>query len=43
VLLIHGDDDRDVPAYKPCFLALIQQTTDLVEKLPAQNVESLPM
>jgi dipeptidyl aminopeptidase/acylaminoacyl peptidase len=29
VLLIHGDDDRNVP---------IQQTTDLVEKLRAQNV-----
>jgi len=28
-LLIHGDDDRNVP---------IQQTTDLVEKLRAQNV-----
>jgi len=34
VLFIHGDDDRNVP---------FQQTTDLVEKLPAQNVESLPM
>ena len=29
VLLIHGDDDRNVP---------FQQTTDLVEKLRAQNV-----
>jgi dipeptidyl aminopeptidase/acylaminoacyl peptidase len=29
VLLVHGDDDRNVP---------FQQTTDLVEKLPAQNV-----
>ena len=29
VLLIHGDDDRNVP---------IQQTTDLVEKLRARNV-----
>ena len=29
VLLIHGDDDRNVP---------IQQTTDLVEKLRTQNV-----
>jgi dipeptidyl aminopeptidase/acylaminoacyl peptidase len=34
VLVIHGDDDRNVP---------FQQTTDLVEKLRAQNVESLPM
>ena len=31
--LIHGDN-RNVP---------FQQTTDLVEKLRAQNVESLPM
>ena len=30
MLLIHGDDDRNVP---------FQQTTDLVEKLRAQNVE----
>ena len=30
VLLVHGDDDRNVP---------FQQTTDLVEKLRAQNVE----
>jgi dipeptidyl aminopeptidase/acylaminoacyl peptidase len=29
VLLIHGDDDRNVP---------LQQTTDLVEKLRARNV-----
>jgi dipeptidyl aminopeptidase/acylaminoacyl peptidase len=29
VLFIHGDDDRNVP---------FQQTTDLVEKLRAQNV-----
>ena len=29
MLLIHGDDDRNVP---------FQQTTDLVEKLRAQNV-----
>jgi dipeptidyl aminopeptidase/acylaminoacyl peptidase len=29
VLLVHGDDDRNVP---------FQQTTDLVEKLRAQNV-----
>jgi fermentation-respiration switch protein FrsA (DUF1100 family) len=29
VLFVHGDDDRNVP---------IQQTTDLVEKLRAQNV-----
>src|SRR5207244_319017 len=29
VLLIHGDDDRNVP---------FQQTTDLVEKLRSQNV-----
>jgi dipeptidyl aminopeptidase/acylaminoacyl peptidase len=29
VLLVHGDDDRNV---------LFQQTTDLVEKLRAQNV-----
>ena len=29
VLLIHGDDDRNVP---------FQQTTDLVEKLRAQNL-----
>ena len=29
VLLIHGDDDRNVP---------FQQTTDLVEKLRAQKV-----
>ena len=34
VLLVHGDDDRNVP---------FQQTTDLVEKLRAQKVESLPM
>jgi dipeptidyl aminopeptidase/acylaminoacyl peptidase len=34
VLLVHGDDDRNVP---------FQQTTELVEKLRAQNVESLPM
>jgi dipeptidyl aminopeptidase/acylaminoacyl peptidase len=33
-LLIHGDDDRNVP---------FQRTTDLVEKLRAQKVESLPM
>jgi dipeptidyl aminopeptidase/acylaminoacyl peptidase len=31
VLLIHGDDDRNVP---------FQQTTDLVEKLRAQKVAS---
>jgi dipeptidyl aminopeptidase/acylaminoacyl peptidase len=30
VLFVHGDDDRNVP---------FQQTTDLVEKLHAQNVE----
>jgi dipeptidyl aminopeptidase/acylaminoacyl peptidase len=30
VLLVHGDDDRNVP---------FQQTTDLVEKLRGQNVE----
>jgi dipeptidyl aminopeptidase/acylaminoacyl peptidase len=30
VLFVHGDDDRNVP---------FQQTTDLVEKLRAQNVE----
>ena len=29
VLVVHGDDDRNVP---------FQQTTDLVEKLRAQNV-----
>jgi dipeptidyl aminopeptidase/acylaminoacyl peptidase len=29
VLLVHGDDDRNVP---------FQQTTDLVEKLRAQKV-----
>jgi dipeptidyl aminopeptidase/acylaminoacyl peptidase len=29
VLFVHGDDDRNVP---------FQQTTDLVEKLRAQNV-----
>jgi dipeptidyl aminopeptidase/acylaminoacyl peptidase len=29
VLLVHGDDDRNVP---------FQQTTELVEKLRAQNV-----
>ena len=29
MLLIHGDDDRNVP---------FQQTTDLVEKMRAQNV-----
>jgi len=29
VLLVHGDDDRNVP---------FQQTTDLVEELRAQNV-----
>ncbi len=29
MLIIHGDDDRNVP---------FQQTTDLVEKLRAQNV-----
>jgi dipeptidyl aminopeptidase/acylaminoacyl peptidase len=29
VLLLHGDDDRNVP---------FQQTTDLVQKLCAQNV-----
>jgi dipeptidyl aminopeptidase/acylaminoacyl peptidase len=29
VLLVHGDDDRNVP---------FQQTTDLVEKLRPQNV-----
>jgi fermentation-respiration switch protein FrsA (DUF1100 family) len=29
MLFVHGDDDRNVP---------IQQTTDLVEKLRAQNV-----
>jgi dipeptidyl aminopeptidase/acylaminoacyl peptidase len=29
LLLVHGDDDRNVP---------FQQTTDLVEKLRAQNV-----
>ena len=34
VLLIDGDDDRNVP---------FQKTTDLVEKLDAQKVESLPM
>ena len=34
VLFIHGDDDRNVP---------FQQTTELVEKLRAQKVESLPM
>ena len=31
VLLVHGDDDRNVP---------FQQTTDLVEKLRAQKVAS---
>jgi dipeptidyl aminopeptidase/acylaminoacyl peptidase len=31
VLLVHGDDDRNVP---------FQQTTDLVEKLRAQKVVS---
>jgi dipeptidyl aminopeptidase/acylaminoacyl peptidase len=30
VLFVHGDDDRNVP---------FQQTTDLVEKLHAQNVD----
>jgi len=30
VLFVHGDDDRNVP---------FQQTTDLVEKLRAQNVD----
>ena len=30
MLFIHGDDDRNVP---------FQQTTDLVEKLRAQNVD----
>jgi len=30
VLLIHGDDDRNVP---------FQQTTDLVQRLRKQNVE----
>jgi alpha-beta hydrolase superfamily lysophospholipase len=34
VLLMHGDDDRNVP---------FQQTTDLVKKPHAQKVESLPM
>ena len=29
MLFVHGDDDRNVP---------LQQTTDLVEKLRAQNV-----
>jgi dipeptidyl aminopeptidase/acylaminoacyl peptidase len=31
VLFVHGDDDRNLP---------FQQTTDLVEKLRAQNVAS---
>jgi hypothetical protein len=34
VPLIDGDDDRNVP---------FRQTTDLVEKVHAQKVESLPM
>ena len=34
VLFVHGEDDRNVS---------FQQTTELVEKLRAQKVESLPM